>query len=237
MSDGRRRKSADEDVAPRERIIAAGVSLVARQGAGAATTRAIAHEAAVQPPTIFRHFGDKEGLLDAIAERVTSEFLARKLTSYGGDPVENLRTGMEMFMEFGVGHPDIYLHMYARPDRLPKAALRAVDALRQRVREAALTGRLAVSEQRAFDILNSLSRGTVMLMLERDEDERRGMIAGASAAAMTVILTGEGSSPETSPRAAAALLKASLDDLGGMSAGERLLLSELLDRISDAPSG
>ena len=236
MSDELHTTSADEDLAPRERIIAAGVRLVARQGAGAATTRAIALEASVQPPTIFRHFGDKDGLLDAIAERVTTDFLTRKSGSYGGDPVENLRTGMEMFMEFGVGHPDIFVHMYARPDRLPKASVRAVETLRQRVREAALTGRLAVSEQRAFDMLNSLSRGTVMLMLERDEDGRRGMISGASDAAMKLIVTGEPSAPNAAPRAAAALLKVNLDALPALSAGERHLLSELLDRIADTAS-
>ena len=44
--------------------------LLREQGAAAVTTRAVAMAAGVQAPTIYRLFGDKDGLLDAVAEYV-----------------------------------------------------------------------------------------------------------------------------------------------------------------------
>ena len=70
----------DEPAAPdvRERIIAAAAKLIAAGGRDAATTRAVAAAAAVQAPTIYRLFGDKRGLLDAVAGHGMAAYLAEK---------------------------------------------------------------------------------------------------------------------------------------------------------------
>ena len=52
----------------RDRILAEAVDLLARGGREALTTRAVAAAAGVQAPTISRLFGDKQGLVDAVAE-------------------------------------------------------------------------------------------------------------------------------------------------------------------------
>ncbi|MGF2047081.1 helix-turn-helix domain-containing protein, partial [Enterococcus gallinarum] len=52
----------------RERIIAAAADLLQDGGTAAVTTRAVAERASTQAPTIYRLFGDKDGLLDAVAE-------------------------------------------------------------------------------------------------------------------------------------------------------------------------
>ena len=54
---------------PRERILAATAKLLAEGGREAASTRAVGAAAGVQAPTIYRLFGDKQGLLDAVAAR------------------------------------------------------------------------------------------------------------------------------------------------------------------------
>ena len=54
----------------RNRVVAAAVALLARGGREALTTRAVAAAAGVQAPTIYRLFGDKQGLVDAVAELV-----------------------------------------------------------------------------------------------------------------------------------------------------------------------
>ena len=54
----------------RLQIIEAAARLLREGGALAVTTRGVADAASVQPPTIYRLFGDKDGLLDAVAEHV-----------------------------------------------------------------------------------------------------------------------------------------------------------------------
>jgi AcrR family transcriptional regulator len=62
----------------RARIVAAAAGLIAAGGRDAATTRAVAAAARVQAPTIYRLFGDKRGLLDAVAEYEMAAYIAAK---------------------------------------------------------------------------------------------------------------------------------------------------------------
>ena len=64
--------------ATRERIVETAASLLADGGREAVTTRAVATAAGVQPPTIYRLFGDKVGLLDAVTEHGFQAYLATR---------------------------------------------------------------------------------------------------------------------------------------------------------------
>lgn len=59
-------KAAPEDT--RDKIIAAGRDVIARKGKRGATTREIADLAGVNEATLFRHFGNKEALIVAVAK-------------------------------------------------------------------------------------------------------------------------------------------------------------------------
>src|SRR5439155_8071970 len=76
----------------RARIVRAAAELLATGGRNAVTTRAVSAAAGVQPPTIYRHFGDMQGLLGVVARETLAvhvrEQASRALTS---DPVEDLR--------------------------------------------------------------------------------------------------------------------------------------------------
>ncbi|MBB4826743.1 AcrR family transcriptional regulator [Sporosarcina luteola] len=52
-----------------ERILEAAIELVSEKGYAAATTKSIAELAGVNEVTIFRHFGNKRGILKAIIEK------------------------------------------------------------------------------------------------------------------------------------------------------------------------
>ncbi len=52
-----------------ERILEAAVQLISEKGYAAATTRSIATLAGVNEVTIFRHFGNKRGILKAIVDK------------------------------------------------------------------------------------------------------------------------------------------------------------------------
>ena len=100
----------------RVRIVASAIDLLNSGGRDTVTTRAVADAAGVQAPTIYRLFGDKHGLLDAVAEHGFTTYLKEKtIRKPGQDPVEDLRTGWDLHVEFGLSHPAIYLLMYAEP--------------------------------------------------------------------------------------------------------------------------
>ncbi len=68
----------------RERIVVAAREVMGRKGKRGATTREIAEMAGVNEATIFRHFGNKEGIVAAVAQRfcpaVELQAIAAKLS-------------------------------------------------------------------------------------------------------------------------------------------------------------
>ena len=104
----------------RSGIVAAAAHLLRTSGAKAVTTRAVAQEAGVPPPTIFRLFGDKDGLLEAVAEHVLADYVATKAAraaEENGDPVEDLRAAWRAHIAFNLANPDVFLLLVA-PGRL-----------------------------------------------------------------------------------------------------------------------
>ena len=67
-----RRRSTGE---VRERLLDAAASLFAEQGFDGTTTREIASRAGVVEPLVFRHFGSKAGLLEAVVVEPLNEFV------------------------------------------------------------------------------------------------------------------------------------------------------------------
>ena len=99
-----------------ERILKAAMVLLAKGGRDALTTRAVAEAAHVQPPILYRLFDDKTGLLNAVADFGFGVYMEKKRPSATPrDPVESLRAGWKLHVEFGLTHPELYLLMYADP--------------------------------------------------------------------------------------------------------------------------
>src|SRR3954452_18482594 len=105
----------------RTRIVTAAAALLADGGRDAVTTRAVAAAAGVQAPTIYRLFGDKTGLLDAVAEHGFQAYLGGKAAP-DGDPVECLRAGWDLHVGFGLANPGLYALMYGNPRPGPPCA-------------------------------------------------------------------------------------------------------------------
>lgn len=64
--------------AHRDRVLKVALALLTKRGRDAVTTRDVAEAAKVQPPVLYRLFGDKNGLLDAVAAYGFTAYLARK---------------------------------------------------------------------------------------------------------------------------------------------------------------
>lgn len=228
--------SADDT---RARIIAAAAALIAAGGPDAATTRAVAAAAHVQAPTIYRLFGDKRGLLDAVAEAEMAAYMTAKAArAPHPDPLQDLRDGWDQHIAFGLAHPGLFAIMSGGPSPRPPSPAEAtgLEVLRRRVARIALAGRLRVSESRAIALLHAVGTGTVLALLGQPEARRDPGLSAAAREAVIAAITGAPITPdEPGTRGAAAALRASLDRSAVLTGGERHLLTELLDRIADEP--
>lgn len=233
------------DTTPRDetraRILAAAAQLIEQGGRDAATTRAVAAAAGVQAPTIYRLFGDKRGLLDAVAMESLNAYIAGKSNRAADpDPVQDLRDGWDMHIAFGLANPGVFGILSGDPQPGPgsQAAAQGLVVLRERVRRIALAGRLRTSEERAVGLMRSAGTGTVLTLLGQAEGARdEGLSAAAREAVLAAIVQAPVADAPAAVAAhghaaAAALLRASLDQVEVLSAGERHLLTELLDRIA-----
>jgi AcrR family transcriptional regulator len=228
-------RCGDDDV--RLRILDAATSLIADGGTDVATTRAVALAAGVQAPTIYRLFGDKSGLLDAAAEHGLSAFVAEKaLTKPHADPVEDLRNGWDMQIEFGVANPGLFSIMSSDPHlRSRSPALAAgTEILRRRINRIAVAGRLRVSEERAMGLVQAAGVGTVLTLLGQPEGTRDSGLSASAREAVIAAITSESTSPRNQgPSALASGLRASLNQTPVLTPGEQHLLEELLARIAN----
>jgi AcrR family transcriptional regulator len=236
-----REKSAAEDAEgpdARARIITAAAELISSGGPDAATTRAVAAAAGVQAPTLYRLFGDKRGLLRAVIEHVLKSYVSEKSArTPHPDPLQDFRDGWDMHVAFGLGHPGLFAIMSGDPH--PASRSPAVndgeDVLRRRIRNIALAGRLRVSEERALGLVTAMGTGTVLTLLRQPEGQRDLGLADAAREAVVAAITSEAATPANADvRALAAALRASIERLSVLTRGESLLLSELLERITDA---
>lgn len=222
----------------RDRILAAAQDLIARLGIEAATTRAVATAAGVQAPTIYRLFGDKDGLLDAVAEAALTAYVDDKTSrSCDPDPVEDMRQGWDRHVDFALTQPGIFAIMSAHPDPWgeTQAMRRGIEVLRRKVRAVAASGRLRMPEDRALDLVHGTGTGIVLTLLRQPPAVRDMALSHAAREAAIAAITGEAALETASgAQGAANALRTRLPDLDGLSAGEKLLLSELLDRIAGA---
>lgn len=222
-----------------ERILAETTRLLATGGKDAVSTRAVSAAAGVQAPTIYRLFGDKQGLLDAAAAYGLAEYLASKdRREPSGDPVDDLRTGWEEHVDLGLANPALYLLMYGepRPEPSSPAAVAAYGILAAMIHRIAEAGRLRVGEDRATQLVHAVGHGTTLTLIGTPPERRDRMLSElAREAVISAITTDPAPSAPPGPAQAATTLRAVLPQTTMLSAPERELLTEWLDRIADAP--
>ncbi|KAF4408041.1 TetR/AcrR family transcriptional regulator [Streptomyces lycii] len=221
----------------RQRLVEAAAELLAREGRDAVTTRAVAAAAGVQAPAIYRFFGDRDGLLEAVAEYGHAAFLAAKRVDPApGDPVEDLRAGWDLAVEFGLTNPALYALMYGDPARRTgSAAFRAgMRILEGRVHRLAASGLLRVGERLAATLIHATARGAVLTWLSLPADRRDPGLLTAMRESMVAAVTNEKPAVrEPGPAGAARALRAALPEQTTLSPAEQQLLGEWLDRLAD----
>jgi AcrR family transcriptional regulator len=228
--------------AVRARIVDAAARLLGEGGPVAVTTRGVAEAAGVQAPAIYRLFGDKDGLLEAVAEHVMATFVSTKATVLEAaaadavDSLDDLRAGWQTQIEFGLANPAVF-RLLSDPNRVRQspAARAGRQVLESRVHRIALTGRLRVSEQRAVNLIQAAGIGTIQTLHSTPPEHRDpGLGQAMYEAVLQQILTDPPERLDGTPAATAVAFRAIVPTLAMLSDSERRLLCEWLDRTIGA---
>lgn len=222
-------------------MLEAAAELLRTSGLDAVSTRAVAAAAGVQPPTIYRQFGDKEGLLDAVVGYVLSKYLQDKRRAVlTDDPVQDLRESWDLHVDFGLAHQDCYLLAYVQPHpgKMPSLAKETFDLLQELIARIGDRGLLRMSVKRATDLMHAAALGYVVSQLRVPPEERDPQLSEiAWQNAIGGIITDEGaqrSTPSDLPGRAVALREALRGNAADvLTPAEQTLMAEWLDRLAD----
>ncbi|GAA2340907.1 TetR/AcrR family transcriptional regulator [Streptomyces kunmingensis] len=222
---------------PRERILAATTRLLTEGGEEAVSTRAVGAAAGVQAPTIYRLFGDKQGLLDAAAAEGFAAYLSDKTeVEPTDDPVADLRAGWDLHLDFGLANPALYLLMFGRrrPGTVPPpAAVAGFEVLATHIHRIAEAGRLRVTEERAAQLVHAAGSGTTVTLIGQDAGRRDTELSVLAREAVIAAITTDAPAAEApGPVGAAVALRAALPGTTALTETEQALLREWLDRIA-----
>ena len=117
-----------------EAILEAAADILERVGPEGLTTRAVCAAAKVTAPTLYHHFGDRAGLLNALVSRGIADFMSRKrLNHTTNDPLADLRRGWDGWIEFAVARPKLFGLMVEQSIRQPELAQEALSNMRREV--------------------------------------------------------------------------------------------------------
>ena len=125
-SDGRRSRWIEHRRARREDLVAAAVDAVRRVGPGLAVED-VARSAGVSKTVIYRYFGDKDELIDAVVERIAQAILLpRLLGQLAADHPDDrtaLRAVIAAFVSLIEEEPQLYRFGYAQAGHSGQADL------------------------------------------------------------------------------------------------------------------
>jgi AcrR family transcriptional regulator len=219
----------------RSRILDVTESLLRSIGRDAITIRAVADEAKIQLPTIYRLFGDKVGLLDAVAERGFTHYMAIEPEHRESlEPIEQLRHGWDIHVRFGLESPELYGLMYAESHsrKVTPAAQIALDGLNALIGRLAASGSLKVSQEEATFVAFSSASGAVLSTYFLPGVLHDPSYLVNIRESMISSITTEANGHDGGLIAnAATTLGGNLDHLKALSLNEKNLLHEWLNRI------
>ena len=234
----------------RDRLLVVAAELMHESGEPTVSTRAVCERAGVEAPTLYHHFGSKQGLIDAVIQHAFNQYVdPEPAHDRALDPIDAIRRGWDRHVRFGLENPRFYALLYGNVERGRPCAITspALARLTDLLTVAAKAGRLRVAPAEAAAQLLAANVGVTLSLIAQPEDAtdlslsdhvREAALAGVFAASQVA----SGSAPDEVRASAALALTATLNDGDLLTAGERALLGELLHRLSgralvSTPSG
>ena len=236
--------SFDGQLPPKTRLLRAAAELLANSAGGAVSTRQITQRAGVTAPTLYHHFGDKEGLFDAVVAAGFEEYVAGERDfAPSGQPLEDIRRLWDNHVQFGLNQPELYLVMFGniRPESRPAVVANAEGLVEEMLNKAAVAGQLNVPPREAARSILAANVGVTLMLITEKAPERNLELSTMTRDAMIFAVSSEqakNSGPEASGKSSVvvaaialnAALQASHSDQ--LSSSELKLFLEWLHRIS-----
>jgi AcrR family transcriptional regulator len=226
-----------------DRVLQAAAELLEEGGVDAVSTRAVAAGAGLQAPAIYREFGDKDGLLDALTTFVLQKYVhkKRRILKESSDPVTDLRRLWDMHVEFGFRHSDSYVLIYGRAHkgRMSPGASETLSLLGEAIARIGDAGLLRMSVERATSLMYAAGVGLVMTQIAvpaRERDAQIVQVARENAIEAILATPKRRTAAHAAdvPGRAVALRQALMrQDEVPLSHAEASLLEEWLNRLAD----
>jgi AcrR family transcriptional regulator len=208
--------------------------------------------ARITPPTLYHHFGDKDGLLVAVVDFGWSQFLEAKRATAAvvhNHIADDVRAGWDTHLEYARDHPNFYKLMWSPTIAARSAAVsEAYDMLHARLEVGARRGQLRVSAETATRMIMAAATGAAMSLITRrvpNEDDPFVLhLREAVISATTVSMDPQATSGRRQARddelpmpTLAATLKSKLaTQATPLAQAEQALMQQWLTTLADTPS-
>jgi AcrR family transcriptional regulator len=150
-----------------DKILEVAIELLEREGPAALTTRAVCERAGVTAPTLYHHFGTKDGLQRALVQRVVAAFLAQKRALRPtDDALADLKRGWNGWIGFALACPNQFRLMIETARTDPSVASSGYELLRAIIDRLAAEGRLRTNAETAARTVWAASNGVLTLFLQ-----------------------------------------------------------------------
>lgn len=165
----------DSQLRPKERLLKAAAELLADSAGGPVSTRAITELAGVTAPTLYHHFGDKNGLFDAVVAEGFEDYVARERDfAPTGSPLEDVRRMWDNHLHFGLEKPQLYLVMFGnvRPESRSARVAEAEGFMEELLEKAAVAGQLSVPPREAARSILAANVGVTLMLISEPAADR-----------------------------------------------------------------
>lgn len=172
-----------------DRVLEVASVVLREEGANALTTRRVCELAGVTAPTLYHHFGDKHGLLRALAQRELHTFFAEKRSMRPtADAVADLMRGWDDWIGFARAKPQLVAALRQGDDGTIALRHAAEAIVIERLERLPKDWPLPVPKSVAAQALVAGANTVVQLMLDgvkhRELDKVNTLLKGALLAAL-----------------------------------------------------
>ena len=215
-------------------MLAAG-QLMHEAGGHDVSTRAICERAGVQAPTLYHHFGNKQGLIDAVVNYGFTQYVRPGADDVPADPVEAVRQGWDRHVQYGLDHPGFYILLYGQIEpSVPCTLTSSAEAmLLELLTEVARQGRLRVDPGEAARQIAAANTGVTLSLIAQPGPDL-AMSHQVREALLASLITDPVTEGDTAVGTLAVALSTALDRsrTDALTATEQLMLREWLHRLS-----
>jgi AcrR family transcriptional regulator len=238
-------------VTARDRILEIAAGLLAQSADVDLSTRAICDAAGVTAPTLYHHFGDKDGLLAAVVDFGWAAFheTKRAVAAVDHDHVaDDIRAGWDNHLQFARENPSFYKLMWSPAVTANSRAVReAYQMLYDRLEFGAGRGQLRMSAETASRIVLSAATGAALSLISQPDLYGEGTFATQLREAVIAWITvpqhaastahqSEHGAGRTTASVAATLSSRLAAENTPLTGPETALMQQWLTALADTPS-